>query len=165
MADPLGRVTRATGVAPEELELPGYPLGDVQPDLWRQPPDPPREARIRLAPEPRSVGVLRQLIGRLLSSWRLDRLVGGDVDLLASEVATNAVLHAATPLTVIVKYLGPVIRVEVGDGSLEVPRQREAGKEDLGGRGMLIVEALARRWGVVLTRTGKRVWFEMETGS
>jgi sigma-B regulation protein RsbU (phosphoserine phosphatase) len=163
MADPRQRITLATGVPAEEISLPGYPLGDVQPGLWRQPPEPPREARIRLAPEPQSVSVLRRLVGRLLASWRLDPLVGGDIDLLASELATNAILHAATPLTVIVRYLGPVIRVEVGDGSSEAPRRRPAGDDDLDGRGLLIVQGLARAWGVLPTRTGKRVWFEVDT--
>lgn len=159
--DPLGRVARATGVPADRLRLPGYPLSDVQPDVWHQPPDPPREARIRLAPEPASVPALRRLLGRLLASWRLDALVGGDVDLMASELATNSILHAATELTVIVRYLGAVVRVEVGDGSSEAPLPRDAEDDDLDGRGLLIVDTLATAWGVVRTYHGKRVWFEV----
>ena len=162
MDDPVGRITKATGVPAGQLHLPGYPLGDSQPDLWRRPPEPPREARIRLDPEPESAAVARRLIGRLLASWRLDRLAGGDIELMASELAINAILHAATPVTVIVRYLGDAVRVEVGDGSSEVPRLRTAGDEDLTGRGLLIVDKLAREWGTVPTRTGKRVWFEVK---
>jgi anti-sigma regulatory factor (Ser/Thr protein kinase) len=163
MVDPVGRITQATGQPAERLELPGYPLGDVQPDLWRRPPDPPREARIRLPPEAASVPALRGLLGRLLHSWRLDDLArSGDVALLATEVATNAIRHAGTPLTVLVCYLGPALRVEVGDSSPVVPVARPAPPEELGGRGLLILEALARDWGVIRTRTGKRVWFEVD---
>ncbi|HET7487478.1 MAG TPA: SpoIIE family protein phosphatase [Acidimicrobiales bacterium] len=165
LTDPVGRITGATGVPADALHLPGYPLGDQQPDLWRRPPAPPREARIRLAPDPASVGVARRLLGRLLASWRLDGLAGGDIDLLTSEVATNAVLHAATELTVIVRYLGPVVRVEVGDGSTALPQAREADDDDLNGRGLLIVDNLAHDWGVLPTRQGKRVWFEVEAPS
>lgn len=161
MEDPLGRVSLATGVPAGELHLPGYPLGDEQPDLWRQPPAPPREARIRLAPELKNVASVRRLLGRLLASWRLDHLVGGDVELVASELVNNAVVHAATPLTVIVRYLGDVVRVEVGDGSSELPLPRAATTDEFSGRGLLIVDSLASAWGTLPTRAGKRVWFEL----
>jgi serine/threonine-protein kinase RsbW len=35
--------------------------------------------------------------------------------------------------------------------------------ESLGGRGLLLVEALAARWGVIPSEAGKRVWFELRT--
>jgi hypothetical protein len=120
VVDPVGRLSMATGMDAEELSVPRYPLGDVQPDLWSAPPQPPREARIRLAPEAESVAVMSSLLARLLHSWRLHELAGGDVELLASEVATGAVVGAAAPFTVVVRYLGPVVRVEVGDRSFEV---------------------------------------------
>lgn len=123
--------------------------------------EPPREARIELAPEPASASTLRRLLGRLLASWRLDHLAGGDIELLASELINNAVLHAATPITVIVRHLGDVVRVEVGDGSSEVPLPRHATTDDFSGRGLLIVDSLASSWGTVPTRAGKRVWFEL----
>ncbi|MFN2607299.1 MAG: SpoIIE family protein phosphatase [Acidimicrobiales bacterium] len=159
--DPLGRVARATGVDAADLRLPGYPLGDVQPDLWRHPPTPPREARIRLEPDPANVRLVRAFLARLLLSWRLDHLVGGDLELLASEVATNAVLHAESTFTVIVRYLGAVVRVEVGDASPELPVPRPAREDALHGRGLQIMDRLVTDWGVVPTRAGKRVWFEV----
>ena len=162
-SDPVERVTRATGLAADQLHTPRYPLGD-RPDLWSRPPTPPREARIRLTPDASSVPLLRTLLGRLLRSWRLDFLQGHDVDLLASELATNAILHAGGTITVVVRYLGPVLRVEVGDVSSLLPVPRAATDHELGGRGLLIVDALARDWGVVHTEGGKRVWFEIDAG-
>ena len=159
--DPMARVVEATGVPAEELQLPGYPLGDEQPDLWSRPPDPPREARIRLAPIPASVTRMRDLLRRLLRSWRMPDAGDGVIELLASELAANAVQHARSDMTVIVRYLGDVVRVEVGDGSREQPRPRQADDDDLDGRGLALVEALSKEWGVLPTRTGKRVWCDV----
>lgn len=159
--DPLERLVEATGVLAEELQLPGYPLGDAQPDLWQRPPDPPREARIRLAPVPASVPRMRDLIRRLLRSWRMPDAGDGVIELLASELANNAVQHARSDMTVIVRYLGPVVRVEVGDGSRELPQPRQAAEDDLDGRGLTLVEALSADWGVLTTRSGKRVWCDV----
>jgi serine/threonine-protein kinase RsbW len=158
------RVEDATGLSREQLELPGYPLGDLQPDLWHQPPAPPREARLRLLPQLADVAVVRRLLRRLLASWRLDELLEeGDVELLATETATNAVRHAGTEATVVVRYLGDRVRVEVGDGSTALPRVRTAQADDTGGRGMAMVDTLSSGWGVTPGVGGKRVWFEIGT--
>jgi anti-sigma regulatory factor (Ser/Thr protein kinase) len=163
--DPLARVARATGIPTAELDLPGYPLGDSQPDLWRLPPTPPREARLHLDPEPVMVRKVRELLRRLLASWRLEELVAStDVELLATEVTSNAIRHAGTPAVVIIRYLGPALRVEVGDGSPALPALRRASPRDEGGRGLPLVHALSRQWGVIRTSAGKRVWFDVPVG-
>ncbi len=159
--NPAARVSDATGVPADVLRLPGYPLSDLQPDLWNRRPAPPREAWMRLGPDRRSIAELRQLLRRLLGSWRMEELAGGDIELLATEIATNGVVHTDSPVTVIVRYLGPVIRVEVGDGSREAPVTGTPSVDDLKGRGLMLVEALASSWGITPTRTGKRVWFEV----
>lgn len=162
--DAIERIEVATGVARADLSLPGYPLGDQQRDLWHHPPAPPREARLRLRADTAEIAVVRRLLRRLLSSWRLDALVeDGDVELLATEIATNAVRHAGTDATVVVRYLGDRIRVEVGDGSTDLPRIRTPDADEAGGRGLALVEALSSGWGVVETMHGKRVWFEVAT--
>jgi sigma-B regulation protein RsbU (phosphoserine phosphatase) len=157
----IDRVEQATGVPSQDLRLPGYPMGDRQHDLWKQRPEPPREARIRLAAEVDSVAALRRLLGRLLSSWRMDEVADGDIALLASELATNAVSHAESRFTVIIRYTGAAVRVEVGDGSRELPVLRAPDFEDAHGRGLVLVEALASAWGVIPTVDGKRTWFEV----
>ncbi|MBI2711024.1 MAG: ATP-binding protein [Actinobacteria bacterium] len=160
--DPMHRVVRATGAPPERLHLPGYPLGDRQPDLWSAPPAPPREARLRLAPTGTRLHEVRALLRRLLASWRLDdRVDAGDLELLATEVTTNAIRHAGTAATVIVRYTGGAVRVEVGDASSALPELVPPPPDAEGGRGMPLVEALASAWGVTPTRHGKRVWFEI----
>lgn len=55
--------------------------------------------------------------------------------------------------------------VEVFDQDLRLPRIRSAGENDEGGRGLYLVDQLARRWGSRPTREGKAVWFEIPTRS
>ena len=159
---PLRRLVEATGLPEEELPLPGYPVGDGHGhgEAWHRRPAPPREARIRLAPDPASVPAARHFLAGLLHSWRMPELAGGELELLTSELATNATRHAGSPFTVIVSYDGRAVRVEVGDGSRALPVVRTPRPDDVSGRGMVLVEALAERWGVVPTLEGKRVWVE-----
>ncbi|MEV6982575.1 SpoIIE family protein phosphatase [Sphaerisporangium sp. NPDC051017] len=55
------------------------------------------------------------------------------------------------------------IWVEVFDQDLRLPRIRSAGENDEGGRGLYLVDQLARRWGSRPTKEGKAVWFEIPT--
>ncbi|GIH25470.1 histidine kinase [Acrocarpospora phusangensis] len=56
------------------------------------------------------------------------------------------------------------IWVEVFDQDLRLPRIRSAGENDEGGRGLYLVDQLARRWGSRPTKEGKAVWFEIPLG-
>ncbi|HEU0131146.1 MAG TPA: SpoIIE family protein phosphatase [Mycobacteriales bacterium] len=153
------RVSAATGIPEAALTAPRYPVGEAP---ARRGPAPPREARIRLDGRPESVPATRAFLRRLLASWRMDELLDdGDVVLMASELATNALAHGVSPVTAIVRYDGRAVRVEVGDGSRELPAQRAPHVDDEHGRGMQLVAALAADWGAVPTRDGKRVWFEV----
>ena len=155
------RLAAATGLPPAQFQLPGYPVGDPHGGLWHSRPLAPREARISLAAEASSVGASRRFLVGVLRSWRMPEVVGGDAELLASELSTNALLHADSAFTVIVRYDGATVRVEVGDGSRAVPALRAPRVDDPNGRGIMLVEALSSAWGVTPTLEGKRVWFEV----
>jgi len=72
----------------------------------------------------------------------------GDVALLTSEVVTNAVLHAGTPLQVSLHRDGDGVRVEVEDGSPVPPSRRLAhSRTATTGRGSRLLDQLASRWG------------------
>jgi anti-sigma regulatory factor (Ser/Thr protein kinase) len=90
--------------------------------------------------------------------------VAGDVELLASELVANAVLHGGGPVTVGLERSAHLVRVEVSDTSSELPALQPP--EDLlaeRGRGFLLVDRLATRWGFERRRDdGKTVWFEVE---
>lgn len=83
-------------------------------------------------------------------------------ELLTSELVTNAVLHSRTSFVLRVGFRGECLRVEVVDGSNEPPVLRpRVDPLALNGRGLQFVDKLARDWGVVTTRPGKMVWFEV----
>lgn len=96
----------------------------------------------------------------------LDHGFGGDADavlLLVSELATNAVRHAGTPFEVAVDVREAGVRVAVIDGDISHPPQvRHPGVDDTSGRGLLIVDDLAERWGTEELDDGsKSVWFTL----
>jgi anti-sigma regulatory factor (Ser/Thr protein kinase) len=155
------RVAAATGLAIEELKATRYPLGE---QLMARRPAPPREARMQLTGDVAEVAAVRELLTRLLASWRMAEAAVGDVLLLATEVTANAIRHGQSPVTVIARYDGARVRIEVGDASRELPTPRRPGSLDEGGRGLLLVERVAKDWGVLPTLGGKRVWFEIELG-
>ena len=84
--------------------------------------------------------------------------------LLVSELATNAVRHASGRFRLTLFAAHGVLRCEVGDTGCREPRVRDtaAGAEE-SGRGMFLVDALARRWGCRRDGPGKTVWFELGT--
>jgi hypothetical protein len=86
---------------------------------------------------------------------------GPDLGLLVSEAASNAIFHARSTFTVRVTALHDGIRVEVGDTSHDLPDPQPVDPQRASGRGLLIIEALARSWGSHATGTGKVVWFEV----
>ena len=85
------------------------------------------------------------------------------VALMTSEIVTNAVRHGSSPVTLGLRCGPHLVRVEVSDESTAPPVMSAAADDDEGGRGMLIVEALATRWGVRDRSPGKTVWFEVAT--
>ncbi|MEP9363425.1 ATP-binding protein [Nocardioides sp. CN2-186] len=86
-------------------------------------------------------------------------------ELGVSELVTNALLHAAPPLSVRVRGTREHPRVEVRDGSGDLPLLPSAdpqGEDDLlltFGRGLGIVARCSSAWGVDLDEDGKTVWF------
>ncbi|MDF6044593.1 SpoIIE family protein phosphatase [Streptomyces sp. JH14] len=116
-----------------------------------------------LDPEDSAPGRARRLARRALSRWGLDEL-SDSVELLVSEVVTNAVRYAERPVTLRLLRTD-ILRCEVGDDAPQLPRQRRARDMDEGGRGLFLVNRLARRWGATRLSTGKVVWFEMPTRS
>ena len=82
--------------------------------------------------------------------------------LLTSELVSNALLHARTEVDLLLIMAASGVRVEVHDGSARQPRPPSpASLDSTTGRGLLMVEALAGRWGVDGTGDGKTVWFEL----
>ncbi|MFZ0251883.1 MAG: SpoIIE family protein phosphatase [Acidimicrobiales bacterium] len=117
----------------------------------------------RFAAASTSVGQARRfLLGQLPRAAAR----GGDADalvLMLSELATNAVQHAATDFEVTVHVApdGRRVRVEVSDEAPGFPTPLNDVTDAPHGRGLHIVRALADAWGVDMRRDqpGKTVWF------
>ncbi|MFE7223365.1 SpoIIE family protein phosphatase [Nocardioides sp. NPDC057577] len=111
-------------------------------------------------PAPTSVSEARRFARKVLAEWGLEDLVD-DAILLTSELVTNAVTHAGTPMTVVVVREVDRLRIDVVDQHptrvlpLGVNAHPGTGEH---GRGLLITSALATSWGVEYRKDHKRVW-------
>ena len=128
--------------------------------LLLDPPGGAEELVFELPAVAESAAVARHRVKEMLEA----REVESDIPLLLlTELVANAARHAS-PGDVVVRITltGRVLRVEVADSSsrpLRLPVG--AGWEQESGRGLLLVEALAERWGSAAVVGGKSVWFEL----
>ena len=136
-------------------------------------------------PVPAAVAAARRFVRDTLRSWELpgdrgspgeraewtqrDALVD-DAVLLTSELVTNAVLHAGTPVQVTCRLLG-----DLSDGAVEIavldrrpaqlrpdrPHTAAEAAERTNGRGLQLPSELATAWGVTYARAAKAVWFRL----
>ncbi|MDQ0599265.1 anti-sigma regulatory factor (Ser/Thr protein kinase) [Streptomyces canus] len=137
-----------------------------------QPPLGAGHLSVEYTPRPAAVREARATVRRQLERWGLadqEDLVD-TAELLVSELATNALLRPHSPndaggtptassfrLTLSASH--GVLRCEVADVGRRTP---QAGTAE-SGRGMFLVDALARRWGCHQDGPGKTVWFELGT--
>ena len=122
---------------------------------------------VTLAGRPDRAQVARAFVGAVLGPGHP---CGDNAALLVSELFGNSVRHSDSGLpgetvTVAVTAGGDVVRVEVTDRSgLGVPELRPAGSEGEGGRGLVLVAALAERWGWGQHGGRTEIWFELRHG-
>jgi anti-sigma regulatory factor (Ser/Thr protein kinase) len=121
------------------------------------------ELRTELGLEPIEVSHARRLVADQLAKWRVD---GGNAEttvLLVSELVTNALRYGQQPMRMIARRADGAVRVEIYDSRTgEAPRVAHADPEAVSGRGMVIVDALASRWGWSEFGGSKQVWFELD---
>jgi anti-sigma regulatory factor (Ser/Thr protein kinase) len=129
-------------------------------------------ARAVYQPDPGAAAAARRFVRDTLQGWVPDpaRADGhglvDDAVLLTSELVTNAVVHARTPVQVTCRLAEGEVEVEVSDqhpaGMVPDPAVGEVGPgERTGGRGLLLPAALASEWGVTYGRDTKSVWFRL----
>jgi len=148
----LGKETRGRHLAAELEALAGL-VEAVQAIL--------EEAHTRLDRNTASPRAARRFVSEALHLWELDDLTD-TVTLLVSELVTNAVVHAGSDVEVMVRLTVDAAIVAVTDTSELAPAPREAADDETSGRGLALVEAMARRWGVdSRPGGGKTVWFEV----
>ena len=126
-------------------------------------PRPPnaRDARLTLDADASSVSTARRFLRRTLEAWGSSSMTD-TATLLASELVTNAILHARCAPDVVIRLDGPRLRVEVHDTSHVAPARKQYGLYAATGRGIGLVDELSADWGVTPQAGGKSVWFELD---
>ncbi len=103
------------------------------------------------------VSEARRFVADRLSEWQVAFAVDSAV-LVVSELSTNAVVHAQTSFSVHVSWNGEVVLVQVTDGSSLPPAINRTDNGTQGGRGLMVVDAVAEQWGSIPLPDGKTVW-------
>jgi anti-sigma regulatory factor (Ser/Thr protein kinase) len=167
-----GSVQPTTADALAEALLVDAPASDdvavlvVRPDGERSP-----VAQRSLPPTRISAGVARIWVADLLELWvaagtlppgALDPDAADTVQLLVTELVSNAARHSDAPVDLRARLAGSCLRIEVGDNSHRMPMLRRPGLAETSGRGLMLVDTLSTSWGVDLTEHGKTVWFEID---
>jgi anti-sigma regulatory factor (Ser/Thr protein kinase) len=104
----------------------------------------------------------RRFVDDALEKWGATPPLRADAELVISELATNAVIHAGSRFKVRASMTCSALRLSVQDESVREPVIRSAGPWAGLGFGLPTVDALAEQWGVEHTTTGKVVWAELE---
>jgi DNA-binding NarL/FixJ family response regulator len=118
------------------------------------------ERHVAVDQELTSPRLARRFVGDALRDWECDNSLDV-VELLVSELVTNAVTHARSTADVAVVLRRDVVRIEVGDRSSDPPLPRQATPDARSGRGLDLVGRLASAWGFEPREGGKVVWFEV----
>ncbi|WP_435883810.1 ATP-binding protein [Streptomyces tanashiensis] len=136
-------------------------------------PTTTREFAMRFTATPRGARLARRLVSHRLHEWGhpYDSTTNEILTLVAAELTANAVVHGHVPgrdfhlrLTLTPARL---LRIEVSDTRTERRPTRSAGPpaevDADSGRGLILVNALATRWGVAPRpgAPGKTVWAEL----
>jgi len=119
----------------------------------------PRSHRADLPASPESAGMARRFAREVLGDDMSEVL--DTVQLLVSELVTNAVVHAASAPTVAIHLFDDHVHVEVLDDRGGVATREDADEDAESGRGVVLVDALAERWGTIAVDQGKIVWFDV----
>lgn len=115
---------------------------------------------LQLAARPSASRDARRWVAERLAELRLEPL-GDAVELLTSEVVTNALIHTGTAMVIRLAPSGTGVEVEVHDGSRLPPARRHYSATATTGRGVEVLDSLADEWGWRTDDEGKTVWFRV----
>jgi anti-anti-sigma regulatory factor/anti-sigma regulatory factor (Ser/Thr protein kinase) len=120
-------------------------------------PVPPRIRQVFL-PSRDAPQHARAVVAGACAAWGLPDTTGS-AQLIASELVANGVVHARTMLEFCIALHERRLQLSVRDSDPTPPRRAAVvTPESEGGRGLLVVEAIAAAWGCVKTVDGKVVW-------
>jgi anti-sigma regulatory factor (Ser/Thr protein kinase) len=173
--DGLAALGRAVAAGSQDLDVLGDEImaqvdarggdDDVALLLARVPHDAEARSRCVLLDVPRERALMvdvRSQARTAMRSWMLLDEVVDTATLLASELATNALVHGHGRIELRLRLTRDRLVLESVDSGQHMPRRRRAGDDDEGGRGLQLVASLADRWGFRATDLGKVVWAELD---
>ncbi|WP_267242885.1 ATP-binding protein [Streptomyces sp. PR69] len=132
---------------------------------------PERDFTIQLAPTRYSARLSREFAAMWLRTWDAPREVAETVTQLVGELAANAAVHGRVPgrdflITLHLTDDDRVLRIEATDTRAErlpTPPGQAPAPDEESGRGLLIVDTLADRWGVTDGPVPRKtVWAELD---
>jgi anti-sigma regulatory factor (Ser/Thr protein kinase) len=100
----------------------------------------------------------RHFVSDVMRKWGFSREVRDEAELVVTELAANAVLHAKSEFSILLRAASEVVRIAVHDTMPVDPALLVVRP----GRGLGLVSGLARDWGVDVTAAGKTVWAEID---
>lgn len=116
--------------------------------------------------DPRAARAARQFLREELAAWEVGDELGDVAILCLSELVTNAVMHTATASELRVTLGADVLTLAVRDHGAVAPEVgtpvADADPLRVHGRGLQVIDALARRWGVERDDVGTTVWVELD---
>lgn len=119
------------------------------------------QQHLSLPADPASVPLARRFAVRQARDHGVAEDVCDSLALLVTELTTNAVLHARTPVSLRVEVTDTAVLVGIDDGDSRIPQQRVSDDDATSGRGLALVAALASEWGTRRHEGGKVVWFRL----
>ena len=120
-----------------------------------------RGASTELGPDLADVARARRFVAKRCGEWECSDAVE-DAELVATELVSNALLHASTRCVLRARLTGHVLHLEVEDNGDGTPDLQAADDHAEHGRGLLIVSAVCTAWGVdARPSKGKRVWAQL----
>jgi hypothetical protein len=125
-------------------------------------PDDDRYLGLELEPVVGAARRARELVTEACGRWDLPELAG-PACMVVTELVNNVVAHARTPMNVLLARHGDTMSVAVRDESSARPRfTGPVAPTSYGGRGLLLIDSVARRWGNLELVDGKVVWALLE---
>ncbi|MFE0923415.1 ATP-binding protein [Streptomyces nigra] len=107
-------------------------------------------------PNPVRVSHARHASASVLRLWGMSDSLVDDVQLVVSELVTNAIEHGHGRIALGVTHVAGTVKIEVSDCNPAPAQVRSAQHDDPGGRGLMIVATLADSWGV--SENGCTTW-------
>jgi hypothetical protein len=145
---------------PETWQPVGLPVWPSRAEAVAALGAPETSDRLRVVLEP-VVGAARrarELVTEACGRWDLPDLAGSAC-IVITELVNNVVAHARTPMTVLLARHQDTMSVAVRDKSSAQPRfTGPVAPTSYGGRGLLLIDSVSRRWGNLGLTDGKVVW-------